>query len=336
MVFRFGRLVRRTTPAHLRPAAAQLRRFGPPTRPPGEPARTRVEGPVPRPIRLVRLPPAPAPNGRVWRWYPPTRPAGEPVRTRLAGPVPRPIRVVRVPPAAPPNGHVWRWGPPRISTIAVTGEAIGLYRVSSSLLARYELYRGVDGAAIDFDTPYQTSSLLPFSTAAQTPGHTYAYVVRRRNRYDLVSQNIAEWVVDVDGGGAVVPTPPSAPEFAVAAAAAGTVLVTAEYAYDVDGAAAGDTWLVYLRSDGTDPDPDIDTPATSAMRLADGVAKLSYTSAAFAEGATVKVLVRVRRSGTPDVDSTNADILTAIATLLGPAAVSPASAFLGRSAEQTQ
>ena len=44
----------------------------------------------------------------------------------------------------------------------------------------------------------------------------------------------------------------------------------------------------------------------------------------------MKVLVRTRRSGSPDVDSTNTDVHAATATAFGPAAVAPSAALLGR------
>jgi hypothetical protein len=220
----------------------------------------------------------------------------------------------------------------------VTGQASGLYRVASSDLAAYELYVGVDGAAIDFDAPpLAMTATLPFTTDPLAPDHRYEFVLRRRNKYDLVSLNVASEVLELDAGGDVVPTPPSAPtEVSVDAAAAGTVLVTARYAYAADGDDAADAFLVYLRSNGTDPDPGVDTPAEVAMRRSGGVARLRYTSSAFAEGATVKVIVRTRRSGTPDVDSTNVDVHTATATLLGPAAPPSGGAFLTDVAEQVQ
>src|SRR5690349_1299822 len=79
-----------------------------------------------------------------------------------------------------------------------------------------------------------------------------------------------------------------------------------------------DTFLIYLTADGSDPDPDLDTPTEVEMTKADGIARLDFTSDAFSEGTTVKVIVRTRRSGTPNVDSSNVEIRSAIVTLIGP------------------
>jgi hypothetical protein len=219
----------------------------------------------------------------------------------------------------------------------VVAEASGLYRVADPSVAGYEVYRGVDGAAIDFDAaPWAASPTLPIA-GPLGPDHRYELVARWRNAYGLVTLNVGAAIFDLDAGGAELATPPSDPtEITVAAAAAGTVLVTARYAYDADGDNQADAFLVFLTSSGTDPDPGVDVPAEVAIAKADGVARLAYTSSAFSEGATVKVIVRTRRSGTPDVDSLGDDVYAATATLLGPSAPAAAGAFPGGVAEQVQ
>ena len=201
----------------------------------------------------------------------------------------------------------------------------------------YRLYRGVD-AAPDFDAPaWQTFRTLPQSFAL-APSHTYRLVLRRANLYGLESANLREWTITLDAGGAAVATPPSAPEgLAVAAAAGRTVLVTARYAYGLDGANQADKFLVYLTSNGVDPDPAVDTATPVTMRKADGFAKLKWTSPAYSEGATVKVLLRTRRSGggimPPAGDSASTNIETATATAIGPSAPAPAGAFFDAQAK---
>ena len=60
------------------------------------------------------------------------------------------------------------------------------------------------------------------------------------------------------------------------------------------------------------------------------------TPGTYAEGATGKVIVRTRRSGTPDVDSTGSTIYTATATLLGPSAVQLPTVGFASVADQKQ
>lgn len=243
------------------------------------------------------------------------------------------------PPAARPGlpARVRVTRPPPALRLSVTGSAVGLYRAADPTLERYELYRGVDASPDLSGSPWATFASLPNTTAALTPGHTYRFVLRRRNRWDLLSRNVGETVVRVAANGSESPAPPSDPsDVLVEAAAAGTVRVRAEYAYLADGDDAADLFIVYVRSNGTNPDPATDTPVEVDAVRADGVAKLDYTTTAYAEGATVKVIVRTRRSGSPDVDSTGSTVHTATATLLGPAAPTPADAFVGDAARQVQ
>lgn len=214
--------------------------------------------------------------------------------------------------------------------------ARGLCRIANAALQQYELYRGVDAPADLTSAPWQTFASLPFTTPALTPGHSYHFVARLRNAWNLVSKNAAETIITVADDGTAAEVPPSSPSFAAAPSAAGTILVTSSYAYGLDGANQAGDWLVYLRSDGTAPDPIADMPTVVVMAKTDGLAKLSYTTAAFAEGTVVRVLVRARRAGTPDVDSSNTTAVQAIATLLGPSEPDPANAFLGSAAEQGQ
>ena len=197
----------------------------------------------------------------------------------------------------------------------------GEHRIANDALARYELYRGVDGAP-DLDAaPWETFESLPHVSAALDASHVYRFLTRLRNEYGLVSRNLDEWSVTVDADGNAEATPPSAPqEVGLEAAAAGTVLVTARYYYDLDGSNQADAFLIYLTNDGGDPDPEVDEATEVSMSKVDGTAKLDWTSEANDDEATVKVLVRTRRSGTPDVDSTNTAVLSTTAETDGPAA----------------
>jgi len=213
----------------------------------------------------------------------------------------------------------------------------GYHRVADDALAGYELYRTVDGATFDFDTPWETFASLPHDTAALDAGHTYRFVLRQRNAYRLCSKNIEYTEIIVDDAGEETGQPPSAPEeITIKPAAHGAVTVTAIYHWLADGEElAADTWLVYLDSEGA-PDPDNAAPIEVAISRSEALARLRYTSAPFADvaesatgalnsaalnsyaaagGVTVHALVRVRRTGPPLVDSTNtATVSTAIET----------------------
>jgi len=170
----------------------------------------------------------------------------------------------------------------------------GNYRIEDTTIELYELYRG-DGVAPDLTAPpWETFAALPHTTAALTAGHDWYFVLRKRNRHNLVSQNLVSTVISLSGGGAQN-TYPSNPSFEAAAAAGGTIRVTAAYEYLPDGANAANVWVVWLKN-GADPVPGVDTPTyVEGMVRANGMALLDYTSSAFGHGSDVHVLVRALR-----------------------------------------
>lgn len=211
----------------------------------------------------------------------------------------------------------------------------GAYRVEEDALERYELFIGQDADPDPDGTPDETFTSLPHETAALTPGHTYRFLLRRRNKHGLSSQNLSCRTVIVAGDGSETEASPSGPdETRVEAAAAGTIRVRAWYHPGPDGDAAADTFLVFLATGGGDPDPDNDSPITTAtMDASDGTARLDWTSGAYADGTTVKVIVRSRRSGTPNYDSENTTIFTVGAETSGPSTPDSAGLNLGAVAE---
>jgi hypothetical protein len=211
----------------------------------------------------------------------------------------------------------------------------GYYRVEETALERYELYRGVDAEPDLSAAAYETFASLPHDTPAQAASHTYYFVLRKRNKYNLCSQNIASWSVKIDAGGANANEPSAPVEQTITPAAGGTMQIGAAYNYLEDAAAVrADTWAVWLTSNGSAPDPATTPTYTVAMAQTTGRAPLAYTSSAFGGGLTIKALVRARRAGTPNVDSANTASVSAVADATGPAAVTGAGTFLGLSAEQ--
>ncbi|HUX17419.1 MAG TPA: LamG-like jellyroll fold domain-containing protein [Phycisphaerae bacterium] len=217
--------------------------------------------------------------------------------------------------------------------IQITNELAGLHRIEATT-DKYVLYRGVD-AAVDFAADeWETFDSLPHTSAALDVSHTYYFVLRTRNNYGLESGNVDAWTVIVAADGSQTYNSPSDPDEAhIAAGAAGTALVTAAYAYGADGDDAADQWLVYLTTTGADPVPGSDDPTVVSMVKLDGVARLSWTSAEFADEADVRVIVRTRRSGASGADSTNLTVLSVVADTDGPAAPTGGRAFFGDQGE---
>jgi hypothetical protein len=215
----------------------------------------------------------------------------------------------------------------------------GLNRIADNDLAQYELYRGVDGEADLSGDPFETFSSLPHETAALDADHEYHFVLRKRNAYNLVSQNLTEWLVTVDADGNQERIKPTAPEeISVIPAANGAAKVEAEYYYDQDGDNQATQFLIYLTSDGDDPDPETDEPEVVTMSKMSGTARLSWTSNEYDDETELKVLVRTRRvdSGPVNVDSINTTIYSTEAETDGPDAPGHAGIFFSKIAKQQQ
>jgi hypothetical protein len=220
--------------------------------------------------------------------------------------------------------------------IACAQESGGKYRVANAALDRYELYRGVNAPADLTAAPYMTFTALPAFTAVLPGSTTYHFVLRKRNAWGLVSENISEWVVTLDAGGNPVVVRPSDPiDIAVTPGAGGTAVVTARYLYAADGINQANQFLVYVAVNAT-PVIGVTSPVVIAMSKSDGVAKLSYTTAAQSNGSTVNVIVRTRRTGSPNVDSAGTTVYSCVVSTAGPGVMSPRGLFIGTADEQRQ
>ena len=221
-----------------------------------------------------------------------------------------PSITVKIGLAATVGGTEYRW------------ELSGQYAVANEDTAEYRLYHGID-ADPDFSAaPWETFASLPHTTAALTVSHVHNLVLREMNEYGVESQNLEAWRVELDAAGNIVYESPSTPtNISVTAKEALSVLVEAVYDYASDGEddKEADTWLIYYTTDGSNPDPDNDTPAEETMIKASGEAYLEWTlDEGLSEGDVVKVLVRTQRSA-EDVESSNTTIYSATATAVGVA-----------------
>jgi len=150
---------------------------------------------------------------------------------------------------------------------------------------------------------------------------TYHFATRKRNKFNLVSQNIDSWDMEVNEEGDVIYNPAAPQKISITPAAGAKGLVRAQYLYDPNLSNTATKWLIYFTDDGTDPDPASDTPVEVAMYKANGIAHLNWLSPAADNEATLKVLVRTRVTidGT-DYDSQNTTIYSCTANDQGPAA----------------
>ena len=211
--------------------------------------------------------------------------------------------------------------------LAMEGLLRGVHRIELTADARWEFHKGEDAEPDFTAAPWETALTLPHTTTATITkpgaGSTKAIklTTRKRNQFGLTSLNQVSTTITIDENGDIVATPPADPSgVSIVAAAAGAVRVKAEYDYaGEDPDVRADVFLVYLTANGVDPVPGVDSPTEVTMLLADGIAKLDWTSGTFADGLTAKTIVQVRRSGTPDVDSDDATVYSVETDTDGPA-----------------
>lgn len=177
----------------------------------------------------------------------------------------------------------------------------GYYRIANDALERYIIYIGQD-VEPDFSSGAEYPS-LPFSYGITPPvgdDVDFRVALRYRNKYGLTSLNTYSRSTIVDSNGDEVTQPLTTPDnIAVRSVGGGCIQVTAQYQHTND-ASPGDTWAIYYRADGVDPDAGVDTP-TEVLMSAGGFLwaaykVLSYTLGPFAQGEDVRVLVRAKRS----------------------------------------
>lgn len=228
-----------------------------------------------------------------------------------------------------------------------TREILGLNRIANADAEGYELYHALDAVPDDEGTPVETggSSPLTWTTTLAEGRNRFAGVYR--NQWGLASPvvpGINDGDIYIDGAGDEYDAPPNPPlQVTLKPTTGGKIQITVLYhptgeALTLAGIRAkrATDWVFYVRGDGTDPDPSVDTPVVEPMRCqapaTDSEALVRsreitiIDTDAYTDGAPVRVLARTRRGTT---ESTNTAIHEATASATGPARPK-GTAFLGR------
>lgn len=203
------------------------------------------------------------------------------------------------------------------------GQLRGLSRVAENGLKAYLLFYGQDGMPDITGTADEEFDSVPHATAALTAGHDYYMITCPQNEYGLRALVREATIVRLADDLSEDPAPPSGPNITeITPAADGEAHVVAAYFPAQDAKADRATkWLVYLSTDGTEPDPGEDEPAVVDMEGGTGIEQLDWdSSGAYLEGTPEKVLVRTRRiDGETNIDSTNTTVYETEAEWFGPA-----------------
>lgn len=161
---------------------------------------------------------------------------------------------------------------------------------------QFELYISTDGDDWDFDSPDETFTSLPHTTSLTLAEGEHRIIVRKRSKYDRSSFNLDWTTVTVDSSGDQQEPDPSAPfETSITQVAGNKARVSATYFHAQDAVPATQ-WLVYVTTDGSDPDPDVDSPTVVAMAgTGKGPRVLVHDTDALGDAVEVKAIVRTRR-----------------------------------------
>lgn len=201
-----------------------------------------------------------------------------------------------------------------VSAVTYSETYAGWFMVADNNLRAFRLYQGIDARPDLTAAPAAESTTSPLTLALSAPvsgirEHRLTLTYRDEYGHESVNQDWAS--VELDSTGAEVTSPLQPPrEVVLEELGAGVVHLMGRYYYGLDSPNA-DTWLLYVRADGTDPDPDTDTPVevlmTASVRSSWG-RTLYHEFDEYEYGTDLRVLLRVYRSG-DSAESTNSDAL---------------------------
>jgi len=177
------------------------------------------------------------------------------------------------------------------------------FNLRDTATEQYELYIGTGGNEPDLTAAPDEEGALPLSSVLTPPMSgidTYRFVVRKRNAYNLLSLNTFSKAFQLDSNGDEVNTEVSeALGVTLSHIGSGKIRVKAYYSPSLDANPA-DTWVAYIRTNGTDPDPGVDTPvnigAMADPDLMTGNVYLTYDTSAYDWNTDFRIILRPKRS----------------------------------------
>lgn len=166
----------------------------------------------------------------------------------------------------------------------------------------YLLYVGEDTAP-DLDglpVAISTSPVVYNLTPPMSGTKTFNYVLRKRNAFDLFSLNSYASSVTINSAGEEVTSSISNPvNVTLEQIGSGKLRVRAEYTPGLD-ATPTTSFIGYIRTNGTDPDPGTDTPVTLGTigdpDLLTGKVYLNYVTSAYDWNTDFRIIVRTERT----------------------------------------
>jgi len=197
-----------------------------------------------------------------------------------------------------------------VDGVTYTNVLRGNYRIKDTSLALVKLWLGVD-ADPDFTTaPDATAALFPSIVITPPVSGISEYRIgcKYTNEYGITSHDTGYQSIWVNSSGAQVDAPITSPvDVSLENRQAGVAILQAKYRKTLDSTPA-DTWRIYYRTNGTDPDPAIDTPIEILLTDStysfpsqfDNSMQLRYAFATQAYNTDLRVIVRMYNSDTTD------------------------------------
>lgn len=180
-----------------------------------------------------------------------------------------------------------------------TGALRGRYKIERTDYQKKGIWVGTS-PALDFDAdPDETWTSEPHTTSLglTTPG-TYYAAVCEMNQWGMWGVPTAVQRYDFDAAGDGILPAPSAPvDITVNQTSGNLPTVGALYESAADGDNRAEIWVVWIETDGTEPDGSATPDGYVVMQYLAAINDLAYTGggSALDDGTTVAVLVRTRR-----------------------------------------
>jgi len=232
--------------------------------------------------------------------------------------------------------------PPALINSLFKASARGLYRVFNPAVYRFWWTTGTPPVA--GTTPTATNLTLAFAPSGTFADGTYFLSV---SLFDGVLDSGflplgpggENYLTMVISGGALLPTPPSAPTNAsLIVLGGGVIQIVAYYYSDADGVNAATEWAIAYTTDGTTP-PNGSPTVTQAMPIGGSdLQVLVFNLPAQTAGTVVKVQLQTARliAGPSYVYSTPGTVLSATAVTAGPSAPLGVQSWPGNPPEGVQ
>ncbi len=211
----------------------------------------------------------------------------------------------------------------------------GIYAGDQWTLDKFLVFVGEDAPPDISGTPDASGTSFPLTVDITPPGtgeKELNVIALDQNAWGLRSLNTRVHTRKIDDGGDETTSLLSVPENVIAVARpGGYVDVSADYLTAPDYPDLADTWNLYIRIDGTDPDPSVDTPVQEAMvhyQYLNPNVTFSKRLGPYLYATDFRIVITVERS-TGGQESNNTDVTSVSVLTIDPVIIEGRQGYLG-------